>query len=65
MVSSTGAQVPLRRDAVLVWSWGRLVMEAGFYGCEVLVLDTGGCDVERYGFGHDDTLTVVMINIQW
>eukprot|EP00439_Symbiodinium_sp_Y106_P032867 s2867_g3.t3 len=46
LVDKAEVAVPLRRDNVQLWSWRRLTREMGFNGCEVLVLDTEGCDVE-------------------
>ncbi|CAE7041235.1 SF3B4 [Symbiodinium sp. CCMP2456] len=46
LVDKAEVAVPLRRDNVQLWSWRRLTREMGFHGCEVLVLDTEGCDVE-------------------
>lgn len=41
-----GLQVPIRQDNVPLWTWSRLVGEIGFYGCEVLIVDAEGFDVE-------------------
>ncbi|CAE7249538.1 SF3B4 [Symbiodinium natans] len=46
LVDKAEVAVPLRKDTVQLWSWRRLAREMGFHGCEVLVLDTEGCDVE-------------------
>ena len=47
MFRNFGVRVPLRCDTVPVWSWRRLVRKIVFYGCEVLVLDTEGCESKK------------------
>lgn len=41
-----GVHVPITEDVVPLWTWERLVEELGFKGCEVLIIDTEGFDVE-------------------
>mgnify|MGYP002803597146 FL=1 len=38
--------VPITQDVVPLWTWQRLVEETGFVGCEVLLIDAEGFDVE-------------------
>jgi len=41
-----GLQVPIVEDKVPFWTWSRLVYEIGFDGCELLIIDAEGFDVE-------------------
>lgn len=41
----------LCQDNVPLWTWSRLVGEIGFYGCEVLIVDAEGFDVEILKLG--------------
>ena len=39
-----GVDMELVQESVSVWTWGRLVRELNFKGCEVLIVDTEGYD---------------------
>lgn len=41
-----GVHLPITEDVVPLWTWERLVEQLGFKGCEVLIIDTEGFDVE-------------------
>jgi len=45
MLQSVGKFL-ITQDKVPFWTWSRLVYEIGFDGCELLIIDAEGFDVD-------------------